>query len=94
MISYKVEIYDKHDLRDWAINEGWGIDYLIDLLDEKDLWQEAFDLIEELSPELDSATDLNDALRFGLDDVGFFDMYEDDEDDDDEDDPEALEEAE
>jgi hypothetical protein len=93
MISYKVEIYDSEDLRNWALNNGWSIDWQIEKIDELDLWDEVYDLIEEIYNntlkdfgELDSETELNDMLRFGLDDMRFFEQYEDDDDDDDDED--------
>lgn len=78
MISYKVEIYDSEDLRNWALNSGWSIDWQIEKIDELDLWDEVYDLIDELG-QLDSETDLNDMIRFGLDDMDFFKQYEDEE---------------
>ena len=84
MISYKVELFNGEDLYDWALNNGWSIDWVIDKLEENDLWQEAFEFIEAYG-ELESDTELNDLLRFGLDEGGFFEDNEDDEDEDDED---------
>ena len=78
MVFYKVEFCDGADLREWAVNSGWGLDYEIEKLDRLDLWQELFDVMDEIG-EFDSETDLNDFIRFGLDDVGFFDDYEEEE---------------
>ena len=87
MISYRVEIYDSADLRDWALNSGWSIDWQINKIDELDLWDEVYDLIDELG-ELESETDLNDMIRFGLDDMEFFEQYEEEEEEEDEDEDE------
>lgn len=83
------EIYDGSDLRDWAINEGWCLEYTINRLDETDNWDLAFSFIEEL--EL-SEVQLNDFLRFDIDDI--LDEYEEEDEEDEEEDEEDEEEDE
>jgi len=76
-ITITTRIEDGEDLRDWAVNNGWCIDYIIERLDNSHRWQEAFDALDW--SECDSETHMNDLIRFGLDDMGFFSDDEDEE---------------
>lgn len=75
MIIYNKVIEDGDDLRDWAINEGWSIDDVIEQLDEEGRWDEAY-VVLDYGQENMSDTEINDFLRFRLDDIGFFEEEE------------------
>ena len=84
MLTVKNVIESGSDLRDWAVDNGWCIDYEIEKLDDLDAWDDLFSTLEDISPEFESETDLNDTIRFGLDDIEFFERYENEEDDEEE----------
>lgn len=60
-------VWDGNSLEDWARNEGWNLDHLIDLLEPEDwVWQELFDIIDGRTL---TKTELNDFLRFDAEDI-------------------------
>jgi hypothetical protein len=78
MFGFKVEFYDSDDLREWCIEEGWNIENEIALLNGYDLWDELFDYIESVNcytNYMDSETELNDFIRFELEEVDWFALY-------------------
>lgn len=79
MLTVKNTLDNGDDLREWAVNNGWCIDYEIEKLDEFDAWNDLFNTLEDINPEFEDETDLNDMIRFGLDDIEFFEQYETEE---------------
>lgn len=60
-------IWNGNTLEDWARNDGWNLDRLIDLLVSEDwVWQDLFDIIDGRTL---TATELNDFLRFDAEDI-------------------------
>lgn len=60
-------IWNGNTLEDWARNDGWHLDHLIDLLESEGwVWQDLFDIIDGRTL---TATELNDFLRFDAEDI-------------------------
>ena len=75
------ELYDASDLRNWALNNGWCLHYTIKRLEETDNWEPCLFLYRRF--RIKRKMQLNDFLRFDIDNI--LDEYEEeDEEEEDE----------